>query len=57
MQLHGGDATAAGNTAKPLFSRYPKVFSVQDLRCQIAMKRDGWPGAEPECKTLRKLSH
>jgi hypothetical protein len=55
-RLRAGDATAAGEIAKPLFPLYPKLYSVQDLRCQIAMKRDGWPAAEPECKTLMKLS-
>jgi hypothetical protein len=54
--LQKGDATGAGDLAKPLFSAYLKVFSVQDLRCKIAMKRDGWPAAEKECKPLLKLS-
>lgn len=54
--LQNGDAAGAETLAKPLFSAYPRVFSVQDLRCKIAMKKDGWPLAEKECKPLLKLS-
>jgi len=50
--LQAGDARAAADVAKPLFSAYPKVYSIQDLRCRIALKRDGWPAAQRECKAM-----
>lgn len=43
--------------AKPLFKRYPNVYAVQELRCQLAMKA-GLSIAEEnaECQPLRRLS-
>ncbi len=52
----GGDVEGAWKTAAPLFKLYPDVYAVQDLRCQLATKRVGWPKAEPECATVVKLT-
>ena len=54
--FRAGDTAGASATAKPLYKAYPKVISVQDLRCQIAMKEIGWPGAAKECAPIQKLS-
>jgi hypothetical protein len=51
-----GDAAAAWKGALPLFKAYKAVYAVQDLRCTLAMKLVGWPGSQPECDTLMKLS-
>jgi len=51
-----GDVQGAWSAGGPLFKAYPKSYAIQDLRCQIAMKRVGWPGAEPECATLMSLA-
>ncbi len=54
--LRAGDAHHAWEAALPLFKSYAAVYSVQDLRCQIAMQRLGWPGAQADCEPLKKLS-
>ncbi len=41
--------------AKPLFSRYPNVYGVQDLRCQLATVR--WldqSELEAECAAITR---
>lgn len=50
------DVEGAWKAATPLFKLYPSVFAVQDLRCQLATKRVGWPTAEPECAAVVKLT-
>ncbi len=37
--LNAGHVSGAYEIAKPLFSRYPNVYGVQDLRCQLATVR------------------
>lgn len=54
--LRAGDAHHAWEAALPLFKPYATVYAVQDLRCQIAMQRVGWPGAQADCEPLKKLS-
>jgi len=45
------------DVAQPLFDAYPNVFSVQDLRCQLAMKQNlPWQQTKAECALLMKLS-
>jgi hypothetical protein len=52
-----GREQEAWQIAQPLFERYPADYAVQDLRCQIAMKRDAdWDHARAECEGLMKLS-
>ncbi|MGZ3477463.1 MAG: hypothetical protein ACXWUG_28930, partial [Polyangiales bacterium] len=41
----------------PLFSAYPKVLAVQDLRCQLAMKlATNLDTMRAECKQLMEIS-
>ncbi len=56
-QLAAGDAPAAWKSATPLFERYPDNYEIQELRCNIAMRRS-LPYAEvrKECKRLMALS-
>ncbi len=51
-----GELMQAWTIATPLFKTYPTTYAVQDLRCTLAMKVVGWPGAQPECESLMKLS-
>lgn len=47
----------AWDTGTPLFAAYPKVLSVQDLRCQIAMKIGfDWQRTKTECAAMMQLS-
>ncbi len=51
-----GRTREAWDTAKPLFAAYPRVYAVQDLRCQLAMKLGGaWQAIQAECEPLMKL--
>ena len=44
--------------AQPLFSRYPTVYRVQELRCQIAMEMGGaWNEVQKECEPLMQLTN
>jgi hypothetical protein len=55
--LAAGDAASAWETAHPLFDRYRDVLAVQDLRCQIAMRRGLlYKAARAECDRLMDLS-
>ena len=57
LQLsQAGDVEGSSKAAAPLFTRYPNVYAVQDLRCQLAMKRVGWPAAQPECAALVSIT-
>lgn len=51
-----GDFQGAWDAGKSVFKAYPRVYEVQDLRCTLAMKVVGWPGAQTECEALMKLS-
>lgn len=47
----------AFNKGQPLFSRYPNVYKVQELRCQIAMARGGvWNEIQKECEPLMRMT-
>ena len=47
----------AWKIARPLFAAYPAVYEVQDLRCNLAMKRPlGWVATRAECDALMRLS-
>jgi hypothetical protein len=53
---HAGNPDAAWRLAEPLFSRYPDVVAVQDLRCRLAQARGlAWPDVRAECASLMKL--
>ncbi len=55
--FRAGAVAPAYETAKPLFTRYPNVFAVQDLRCQLATVR--WLPHEQmlaECAPVGHLS-
>ena len=55
--LKGGAVQSAYETARPLFGRYPGVYAVQDLRCQLATVR--WlerSALLAECAPLIRLS-
>jgi Putative peptidase family len=53
-----GSARDAWLTAKPLFTAYPDVYAVQDLRCQLAMSMGGaWKDVQAECAPLMTLGH
>jgi hypothetical protein len=46
----------AQRLGEPLFSAYPEVEAVQDLRCQIAMSQTlPWQRTQTECEGLMKL--
>lgn len=50
-------AKDAWGLGTPLWSAYPNVMAVQDLRCQIAMKVGfDWQKTKLECEQLMKLS-
>ena len=51
-----GDLEGAWEAGKRLFRAYPRVYRIQDLRCTVAMKVVGWPGAQSECEPLMTLS-
>lgn len=51
-----GDVEGSWKAASALFKSHPQVYAVQDLRCQLAMKRVGWPGAQADCDALLKVT-
>jgi hypothetical protein len=52
-----GKVREAWAKAKPLFTAYPSVAAVQDLRCQLAMKLGmDWDAVQAECAPLMKLT-
>jgi hypothetical protein len=53
-----GKPLDAWTSAKPLFSRYPDVYAVQELRCRLAMSlyQEDESTFEAECAPLRRLS-
>ena len=54
-----GDVAGARASGKALFAKYVKVYSVQDLRCQLATATASglaWPVARAECEPLMKLA-
>ncbi|WXB20224.1 matrixin family metalloprotease [Pendulispora albinea] len=52
-----GDITAAYDTGRPLFGSRPDVYSVQDLRCKLALAAGGaWSGTRAECEALMKIA-
>jgi len=54
--LSAGRLAEASSTAGPLFTAYPDDSAVQELRCQIAMKRGGaWQTIQAECDRFMKL--
>jgi hypothetical protein len=54
---HQGRADDAWLKAQPLFTRYPSVYTVQDMRCRLAMARGlSWTEARKECEALMGLS-
>ena len=56
-QFKAGKLQQSWATASPLFAAYPDVFGVQDLRCQLAMKRGlPWDSVKAECAELMRLS-
>jgi hypothetical protein len=47
----------ARQKAQPLFSRYPNVYEVYELRCQIAMDRGGaFEEVQKECARLTQFT-
>ena len=55
--LHGGQAPEAWKRGKAIFSAYPDVYTVQDLRCQIAMQLGlPWDQANAQCERLMELT-
>jgi hypothetical protein len=52
-----GRAQEAWTKAEPLFSRYPQVYAVQDLRCKLALQISNvWEFTRRECGALMDLS-
>lgn len=55
--LRSGQPRDAWTRARPLFTAYPDVYTVQDLRCQIAMKLGlAWDEASAQCERLMELT-
>ncbi|MBI2396061.1 MAG: hypothetical protein HYV09_41240 [Deltaproteobacteria bacterium] len=55
--FRAGKLKDAWDAGTPLFGKYPKVFAVQDLRCQTATNVGfEWPRVKAECAELMKLS-
>ncbi|HEU4405738.1 MAG TPA: hypothetical protein VFS43_10640 [Polyangiaceae bacterium] len=56
-ELAAGRLAEAWAKAEPLFGRYPKAYEVQELRCQLAMKRGGsMPQVRSHCERLLQLT-
>lgn len=49
------ELVGAWKVAEPLFSAYPTLEPVQDLRCQLAMQLWDWSQASGECAAFMKL--
>ena len=57
QELAAGRLAEAWAKAEPLFGRHPKVYEVQELRCQLAMKRGGSvQQVQSHCERLLKLT-
>ncbi len=55
--LHARRLADAWVQAQPLFTAYPDVAAVQDLRCQIAMARGGdWTEVQAQCAPLMSIT-
>jgi len=51
-----GNPEGALKVASQLSDRYPDDYTVQDFRCQLAMKRGGaWPTVQAHCRRLMEL--
>lgn len=52
-----GKQASAEKLARPLFTRYPDSYEVQDLRCRLAMSlhAEDWDKAQAECALFMKL--
>src|SRR5262249_46238092 len=47
----------AWKKAEALFTRYPNVYPVQDLRCKLALQlSSSWQDARPECERLMNIT-
>jgi predicted Zn-dependent protease len=58
QEQRAGRVAEAWSKAKPLFTRYPDVYEVQDLRCQLAMKMGGhWQQTQAHCDRLMQLTN
>ena len=56
-QLHDNHVGRAWAAASPLFGRYPDVYAVQDLRCQLAiLERFDADRTKVECAAMSRLS-
>jgi hypothetical protein len=55
-EQQAGHSREAWLKAEPLFSAYPAVEAVQDLRCKLAMQQMGWQEARAECAGLMQLT-
>ena len=56
-ELRANHVDRAWSAASPLFARYPDVFSVQDLRCQLAiLERFDADRTKTECAPMTRLS-
>ena len=52
-KLTAGDVEGALHVGQPLFARYPDAHAVQELRCDIAMRRGlPWDETRKECGGL-----
>jgi len=51
-----GDLEGAWDAAEPLFSAYPAVMAVQDLRCRLAQGRGAaWSEVRAQCSPLMQI--
>jgi hypothetical protein len=52
-----GRTRDAWTKAEPLFTRYPDVYAVQDLRCKLALQLNtAWDAARQECSQLMDIT-
>jgi hypothetical protein len=52
-----GHLADAWDKAQPLFTGYPGVYAVRELRCQLAMQMGGaWEHVQAHCDPLTKLT-
>jgi len=56
-EQRAGRGSEAWDVAEPLFKKYPDVYAVQDLRCNLAMQLGGAIGnVQAHCERLLKLT-
>lgn len=56
-ELVDGRARDAWTTARPLFTKYPRSFEVQELRCQTALRMNlSWNDVSRECAATVELT-